>query len=268
MVGSAMVRRLPRAGLEVVALDRARYDILNDPIEAVPLAGVDAVVNCAGLINRFEKSRDAAEFYQINSIFPRRLADACARAGLCLIHISTDCVFDGATGLYDETAAAVPKDLYGRAKLYGEAANAMVLRTSVIGPERAHFHSLLCWFLGVTDACQGYTNHWWSGMTTVTLSDAVGHLIVAGRCQPGLFHLHGEDITKHDLLRLMAQAFGKQVAITPAAAAMARDMRLRTRHPELLGGFVIPTLSAQLRDLAALCDARGRWHAAAAMAAP
>ena len=267
MLGGAMMRRLPRAGLTVTAIDRRRYDILTDAIDALPLAGIDHVVNCAGLINRYEDSRPAADFYLINSIFPRRLADHCAQAGARVIHISTDCVFDGSPGPHDEGARPCPHDLYGRSKLLGEPANAMVLRTSVIGPEQAHFRSLLCWFLSVEARCAGYTNHLWSGMTTVALADLVARLIGAGRHRTGIFHLPGEDITKHELLQRIAETFRHEVVIEPTAAAAPRDMRLRTRHPELTEGFVLPPIAAQLAELAALCDGQGRWHQPAPVAA-
>ncbi len=262
MLGSAMTRGLARAGLDVVPLGRAQHDILGDPIETIPLAGVAHVVNCAGLINRYEGSRPPGDFYLINSIFPRRLADACERAGARLFHISTDCVFDGTGAPHDEAARPNPHDLYGRSKLYGEPANAMVLRTSVIGPECAHFHSLLCWFLAVEQRCQGYVNHLWSGMTTLALAGVVAHLVASDGWRRGIFHVPGETITKHDLLRAIARAFRHDVAIEPTTAPVARDMRLATRHPDLLVGYAIPPLDAQLRDLAALCDAKGRWPAA------
>jgi dTDP-4-dehydrorhamnose reductase len=267
MLGGAMARRLPRAGLQVTAIDRRRFDILTNEIDALPLAGIDYVVNCAGLINCYQGDRPVEDFYLINSIFPRRLADACAQVGARLIHISTDCVFDGSPGPHDESARPSPHDLYGRSKLLGEPANAMVLRTSVIGPEQAHFRSLLCWFLSVEARCAGYTNHLWSGMTTVALADLVGRVIAAGRHRPGIFHLPGEDITKHELLRRIAQAFRHDVVIEPTAAAVPRDMRLRTRHPELTEGFALPPIAAQLAELAALCDTQGRWHEPAPVAA-
>jgi len=268
MLGSAMARRLPALDLRVTAIGRERHDILTNEIETLPLAGIDYVVNCAGLINRFEASRPAGDFYLINSIFPRRLADACAAAGARLIHVSTDCVFDGSAGPHDESAAPNPKDLYGRSKLFGEPANAMVLRTSVIGPEPTTVQSLLCWFLAVEAHCQGYVNHLWSGVTTVALADIVGRLITAGRYRPGIFHVPGEDITKHDLLGLIATAFRHEVAIAATVAATPRDMRLRTRHPELLASIPVPGIAAQLTELAALCDARGHWRQPAGAAAP
>lgn len=259
MLGSAMTVRLRETGFTVIALDRRDHDILRDPPEALPLDDVDHVVNCSGLINRHLGSAAEADFLMVNAVFPRRLADACAARGRLLVHISTDCVFDGSGAPHDEASPPAPKDLYGRSKLYGEPANAMVLRSSLIGPECRHFHSLLCWFLATEGRCQGYVNHLWNGVTTVAMADMVAHLIRRGACRPGLFHLPGETITKHDLLHRMADAFSHRVEIEPVTAATPRDMRLATRHPALLDGFTLPPIAAQLGALAARCDRSGHW---------
>ena len=51
------------------------------------------------------------------------LARACAAAGVPLIHISTDYVFDGTKqGAYVETDPIAPLGVYGRTKADGEAA--------------------------------------------------------------------------------------------------------------------------------------------------
>jgi dTDP-4-dehydrorhamnose reductase len=85
---------------------------------------------------------DAAEAHveaalRANRDGPGRLAQLCAEAGVPLIHISTDYVFDGDKGApYLETDAPSPTGIYGSSKLAGEAAvlaaggQAVILRTS------------------------------------------------------------------------------------------------------------------------------------------
>ncbi len=67
----------------------------------------------------------------------RAVAEAAARAGARLVHLSTDSVFGGDRAPYDETAAPAPINDYGRAKAAAEALalahpNAVVVRTSLI----------------------------------------------------------------------------------------------------------------------------------------
>jgi dTDP-4-dehydrorhamnose reductase len=105
------------------------------------------VVNAAAYtaVDAAEKDEEAAA--RANHTGPARLAALCAAAGVPLIHISTDYVFDGAKGApYVETDATAPQGVYGATKLAGEqavldsGARAVVLRTSwVYAPAGRNF---------------------------------------------------------------------------------------------------------------------------------
>ena len=73
-----------------------------------------------------------------------------------LIHISTDCVFSGERGQYDENSITDAKDLYGISKSIGDinVENALTIRTSTIGHELNSKSGLLEWFLSQNDSCQ------------------------------------------------------------------------------------------------------------------
>ena len=95
------------------------------------------VVNAAAwtAVDAAEANEDAA--MRANRDGPARLAQLCAAAGVPLIHISTDYVFDGANGApYVETDPTSPTGIYGASKLAGEEAvlaaggKAVILRTS------------------------------------------------------------------------------------------------------------------------------------------
>jgi dTDP-4-dehydrorhamnose reductase len=82
-------------------------------------------------------------------LHPHLLARACAAHGSRLIHISTDCVFDGAKGSYQEDEPTNATDLYGRTKALGEVTGpgCLTLRTSIIGRELSGASGLVEWFL-------------------------------------------------------------------------------------------------------------------------
>lgn len=95
------------------------------------------IINAAAYtaVDKAETDADAA--YRANSDGPRLIADYCTDAGIPLIHVSTDYVFDGDKGApYVETDAPRPTGVYGASKLAGEAAiltsgaRAIILRTS------------------------------------------------------------------------------------------------------------------------------------------
>jgi dTDP-4-dehydrorhamnose reductase len=260
MLGTAVVYDLNRAGHTVRAVDRTHFDAAVDPIKRLDLRGVDYVINALGLINR-RMTTEPENFYLVNSLFPRVLADYCAAQAVRLIHISTDCVFDGYGGPYTETSETTATDLYGRSKALGEPANCLVIRTSIIGPEQQHHYSLLTWFLAQTTACRGYTNHLWNGMTTLQLSRVMDQIMQADLYTPGVRHVFSDDVTKYELLRLMQAAYQHPIDIKPDDDVRAKDSRLRTLHPEFSAQLKIPALRDQLAELPALSDARGRWRA-------
>ena len=76
-----------------------------------------------------------------------------------LIHISTDCIFSGKKGFYDEEDYPDSLDLYGRTKFLGELSNsnAITLRTSFIGKELSTNYGLLNWFLSQEGIIKGFS---------------------------------------------------------------------------------------------------------------
>jgi dTDP-4-dehydrorhamnose reductase len=133
-VASELAKRAAvyRAGRPEFDFDRP------DTIDAVfHEAKPSLVVNAAAwtAVDAAEANADAA--MRANRDGPARLAQLCAAAGVPLIHISTDYVFDGAKGApYVETDPTSPTGMYGSSKLAGEAAvlaaggKAVILRTS------------------------------------------------------------------------------------------------------------------------------------------
>jgi dTDP-4-dehydrorhamnose reductase len=105
------------------------------------------VVNAAAYTAVDAAEQDVAAAYRVNRDGPAELARLCAAAGIPLIHISTDYVFDGAKGEpYVEGDPVAPQGVYGASKLAGETAVldacpcAIVLRTSwVYGPTGKNF---------------------------------------------------------------------------------------------------------------------------------
>ncbi len=254
MVGSALADVLSRQGHTVLSLSRRKFDVLRDPVARLPLDGVNYAVNAIGLINRRirDDSASTAEAWMINSIFPRVLADRCEENSVRLIHVSTDCVFDGVSGLHTEDEAASAADLYGRSKALGEPRNCLVLRGSFVGPEHKNHYSLMSWFLAQNGTVHGYANHLWNGITSFEFARAIDAIIRHGLHENGIRHVFGEDTTKLDLLRLFGRALGHPVQVAASNGAPARDTRLRTRFPAFLGKLGIRPLTDQMAELGGL----------------
>lgn len=124
-VGRELVRCGAEAGIDVVALARADLDITDREAvrRTVEQAAPDAVVNAAAYtaVDRAESEPEAA--FAVNRDGAAHCAAACADAGIPLVHISTDYVFDGTKGEpYTETDAPNPLGVYGASKWAGEEA--------------------------------------------------------------------------------------------------------------------------------------------------
>ncbi len=116
--------------LELIAPSEAEFNIVDWPatLRVVQEVAPDLVVNAAAYtdVDGCETEQDLA--YQVNALGPRNLASACLAVGAALIHISTNCVFDGtAREPYLEFAPTNPISVYGHSKLAGEEAVRAVL---------------------------------------------------------------------------------------------------------------------------------------------
>ena len=148
-VGWEVARRATAAGLNVQACGHAELDITQRDavLRAVETAAPKAIVNAGAYtaVDKAESERDTA--FTVNRDGPKHLAEACARVGIPLIHISTDYVFDGAkTSAYVEDDPVAPLGVYGASKLAGEdavrasGAQHVIMRTAwVYGIEGNNF---------------------------------------------------------------------------------------------------------------------------------
>ena len=236
MLGNAVLRLFAQsAGYEVVASARSTsaLRLLPEELSDRVICGVDVenmdslmslfaktrpdvVINCIGLVKQLAEADDPLAAIPINALLPHRLARLCDLAGARLVHMSTDCVFSGAKGMYTEVDMSDAKDLYGRSKYLGEVdyPHAITLRTSIIGHELSGAHSLVGWFLAQQGGVRGFRRTIFSGLPTVELARVIRDHVLAHPELHGIYHVSAEPINKFDLLALIAKAYGKTIAIT------------------------------------------------------
>lgn len=272
MLGNAMMRVMAETGGHDVwgtarsgAVNRHFSGQLSEHI----LAGVDvenvdalarlfdevrpqAVINCIGLVKQLAAAADPLQALPINALLPHRLARLCALIGARLVHVSTDCVFDGRKGNYRETDPTDAEDLYGKSKYLGEVSypHTITLRTSIIGHEIASAHGLVGWFLKQEGRIKGYRRAIFSGLPTVELSRIVRDIVLPRPALSGLYHVAAAPIAKLDLLELIAAAYGKNIVIEPDDSVIT-DRSLNAERFREATGYVAPVwpdLVAQMRD--------------------
>lgn len=213
------------------------------------LDNVDYVVNCIGLIKQHHDARKR-DWYAVNSIFPWLLADHCSGIGAKLIHISTDCVFSGTKGDYTERDEHDAVDDYGVSKSLGEPDRAMVLRTSVIGKELKGKLSFLEWAISMRGKrVSGYENHRWNGLTSLEYARVCRKIVLEQLFKVGVFHVHSDPVSKHELLTMIDDAYGLWLDIAPTTTPEPCYRTLKS--VEALNGVLgIPSLARMIDDMA------------------
>jgi dTDP-4-dehydrorhamnose reductase len=100
---------------------------------AIADARPDVVINCAAFTNVDGAETHVDDAMEANGIAPGVIAEAAAREGVRVIHLSTDYVFDGCANTpYSPDAAVAPINVYGATKLEGERRVLSAARESVV----------------------------------------------------------------------------------------------------------------------------------------
>jgi dTDP-4-dehydrorhamnose reductase len=201
----------------------------------------DVIINCAGLTKHKPEADEPLVAIPINTLMPHRLAGLCKLIGARLIHISTDCVFSGEKGLYVEDDFPDARDVYGKSKQLGELndSHTITLRTSTIGHELQSQYGLLDWFLAQDQQCKGYRNAIFSGLPTVVFAQVIRDIVIPDSKLAGLYHVAAKPINKFDLLKLIANIYGKKIDIEPEDKLVI-DRSLNAKRFELATGYIAP----------------------------
>ena len=201
----------------------------------------DVVINCIGLVKQVADADNPLNAIPINTMLPHRLANLCKLGNARLIHISTDCVFNGKKGGYRDFDVSDATDLYGKSKFLGEVdyENAITLRTSIIGHELHTSHGLIEWFLAQEGNCSGYTNAIFSGLPTVVLAAVIRDHVLPNPSLHGVYQVAAKPISKYELLTLVAKIYRKKITINPSDALVV-DRSLDASRFRDATGFLAP----------------------------
>ena len=201
----------------------------------------DVIINCLGQIK--QKYSDPEEMLCVNGEFPKEISRLLSSEQV-LVQPSTDCVFSGKKGRYKVDDIPDPVDAYGFSKLVSEEVNpekSLVIRTSVIGMESETNVSLLSWFLSREREVFGYTNHFWSGITSLEWCKSVNSLMNSN--ERGLHHIATTRISKYDLLTCVGSVFSHPVEIIPIQEKECIDRSLDDSKLE------VPCIFDQLQEI-------------------
>lgn len=259
MAGHVIAQYLKEKGHEVVGFARRESPVCKtilgdarnrtDVDNALETGDYDVVVNCIGVLNKHVDASLADGIY-LNSAWPHLLAEKLAGKKTKLIHISSDCVFEGTRGHYTELDHPDAVSYYGRSKSLGEVVDCenLTLRTSIVGPElKTDGIGLFHWFMKQTGSVAGYKKVIWAGVTTLQLAKNIEEDIL--KQKTGLYHLVNNDtICKHDLLQLFNLSFRKNpIDITLNDTVFSDRSLLCTSEGQR---FSVPSYQQMVKEMA------------------
>lgn len=259
MAGHVIVKYLRQQGhtVSTVARNNADYhlDVENVDITKNFLNEIkndyDFIINGIGLLVKDSNERpDRAAI--INAWFPHAIEYAVSNSKTKLIHLSTDCVFDGKKGDYVEDDIHTEKNSYGSSKSLGEINNSkdITFRMSIIGTEiKESGTGLLNWVLKNNDKeLPGWENAWWNGITTLQLAKCI-HKYINNPSIHGIYHLvnNNNKINKYDLLCKINNVFKLEKTINKTSGPKPVNKILIDTRNEV--EFQIPDYDTQLIEL-------------------
>jgi dTDP-4-dehydrorhamnose reductase len=188
------------------AADPAAWDFVRREIRP------DRIINAAAYTDVDGCERNPAECDRVNRDAVRWMAET----GIPVVQISTDYVFDGVAGPYDEDAPVRPLNHYGRAKLESEAwalssKEGLVLRTMWVwgrgkGAKKS-FTEFVRETLAAGKSVRAVTDQIGNPTLAADLAGAVWALLASGRS--GLYHAAGSDlVNRYEWARRVAEFYG------------------------------------------------------------
>lgn len=215
MVG--LDKYFPKELLDRFCADQVDVNDFESVIRALATIKPDVVINCIGIIKQLPQANDPLTAISLNALLPHRISLICQAAGARMIHISTDCVFDGKKGMYTEDDQSNAEDLYGRTKFLGEVnyPHCVTLRTSIIGHELKGGYGLIEWFLSQPQKVRGFRKAIYSGFPTVELARIIHDHVLPNPDLSGVYHVSSEPTSKYELLCGVAERYDRKTQIEP-----------------------------------------------------
>jgi dTDP-4-dehydrorhamnose reductase len=206
---------------EVIHINRDIFDIENDNDEKLYTIIFNnstipsVIINAAGVIPQ-RNINNISKYIKVNTLFPHKIQYIIKDKNIPFIHITTDCVFSGNLGNYNESSIKDSDTLYGVSKALGEPNDACIIRTSIIGLENDNKKSFIEWVISNKNkSINGYINHMWNGITCLTLSKIIKYMIENNLYWKGVKHIYSPNsVSKYELCKIINNIFKLNINIT------------------------------------------------------
>ncbi len=216
------------------------------------------IINAAAYTNVDGAEKERRLCWQVNVEAVENLAYAARKVHSKIVHISTDYIFDGKDGPYDENAVPNPLGYYGRSKLAGENAlraspvEYIIIRTMILYGKNifgnANFVTWLIEKLRQKQPVTIVTDQ--IGNTTLADELAAGIWQVIGTDYRGVLNIAGREILDRlTFARLVAQVFDlDETPIGPITTDALNQAAPRPLNSGLLVDKAINEFNIELSD--------------------
>lgn len=260
MLGSYVKQYLLQNNKTIVCINRNELDVsdvsyekIQDIITRQGAVKNDIIVNCIGVIPQSKETNkvDVRNYFLINSVFPIMLSSIAQVKKMKFVHVTTDCVFSGNKGNYNEHDFHDETSFYGVSKSLGElGGNMTIMRTSIIGEERKNKYSLLEWVKSQENSViNGYTNHYWNGVTCLELSKIINYMIDNDIFWHGVRHVFTpKSLSKFELVSIINHVYNLNNTIIEHETDNNVNKTLTSCY-EISESFCIPELQQQIYEI-------------------
>lgn len=205
----------------------------------------DAVIHTAAMTHVDECELNPEECYLQNVSVVESIVRACESFDVFLVHLSTDFIFDGESGPYDEEAKPNPLSHYGKSKLDAEkvilesSVRAAMARTVLVyghvpGMSRSNIILWVKKSLEESTEIKLITDQW--RMPTLAEDLAMGCWLMAKKKAEGVFNISGPDLLNpYEMALEVAEVFGLDKSfIKPVDGSVFTQPAARPPRTELI----------------------------------
>jgi dTDP-4-dehydrorhamnose reductase len=212
----------------------------------------DVILNAAAATNVDWCESNREEAWKVNVTAAENLAEASRKVNAKLIHVSSDYVFDGKNGPYDETAKPNPLGYYGKTKLASENA----IRTASI--QHIIIRTMVLYGSGIgvkANFALWIVNSLKAGKQITVVDDQLGNPTFVGDLamamikafeldREGIFHVGGGDqLSRYDFALQTAEVFNLDVSLIKRIKT--HDLIQASPRP-MISGFITLKAETQL----------------------
>jgi len=186
------------------------------------------IINAAAVINRRNVPDEV--FYKVNTIFPLLLDSIAHKLNIKVIFPCTGCVFEGNLSYHEENAIHTSSDIYALTKSKGEPIFGCGIRVSFIGEGSTQISFIE--FIRQNKIMNGFTNHFWNGITALEYCRLVEKIIDNNLFYRGIRHFNSPDsYSKYNLAQIVNEVYSLKNTITPVEVKKC-DRTLKTSYPD------------------------------------